>query len=297
MKPTDNELEVLAIEADEEGLLLGEVPNQRAFMNVLRVLQHLGIDGVTLVGEGSPDIVKRIHTANDRLFRPIDKQEGGVHLGFFMFRDLFCRLYVPVIFGNPNIDFMTVLNLSEDQKRWMSKDAEALARFDDQALDLYDFAYGFMEFGHTCPTNDQSKELIYRAHVYLEAAAATATSAYDYCGTLQSALLGAELALKAGLACHGYDDKSLSGVGHNLLKATEALRALEPAFDADRVKRAISGFPNFVQSRYGGPQPDRLEMGHILMKAQYIASEVTRAFTGRNVRLTQPITSARSYPT
>lgn len=298
MKPTDAELENLAIEADDQGLLLGEEPKQRAFQNVLRMLSSLGIDGVPLIGDSSPEIVRRVHNANNRLFRSIDKQEGGVHLGFFMFRDLFSRLYVPLIFGSPNVDFVKLLDLSDDQKRWMSNDAETMARFEDQAFDLFDFAYGFMEFGHTRSVNSRSKELIYRAHVQLEAGAATATSAYDYRGTLQSALLGAELALKAGLSCHGYSDDMLrTKIGHDLVKAAKALGDSEHGFDVDRVTRSVLTFPNFVQSRYGGPQPERRDMGHILMKAQYVASEVTRTFTDRNLRLGQPAAPLRSYPT
>lgn len=297
LRPTDGELETLAIEADDEGLRLGEEPSQRAFKNVLRILAKLGIEGVPLLGDRSPRIVTRIHEANNRLFRPIDQRDGGIHLGFFMFRDLFCRLYVPVIFGSPQIDFWTFLDLSDDQKRWMATDAEAVATFEDQAVDLFDFGYGFMEFGHTRPVTEQSKELIYRAHVQLEAAAATATSAYDYRGTLQSALLGAELALKAGLSANGYSDNELRlKVGHDLLKAANALGDCESNFDTERVSRAVQTFPNFAQSRYSGAQPDRREMGNILMKAQFIASEVTRLFTPRNMRANGSITKLRQYP-
>lgn len=296
-RPTDAELENLAIEADDQGLLLGEKPKQRAFKNVLRMLTILGIDGVPLTGDSSPEIVKRVHRANNRLFRPIDKREGGIHLGFFMFRDLFSRLYVPLVLGSPKVDFVALLDLSDDQKRWMSADTEAMARFEDQAFDLFDFAYGFMEFGHSRPVTDRSRELIYRAHVQLEAAAATATSAYDYRGTLQSALLGAELALKAGLSCHGYSDEMLrQKISHDVVKAAKALGECEPKFDTERVTRSVINFPNFAKSRYGGPQPDRREMGHILMKAQFVASEVTRTFTNRNLRVAQPEQLIRSYP-
>jgi len=297
VRPTDDELEFLAIEADTEGLALGEGPGQRSFSNVLRILGKLGIDGVVLTGERSPEIVKRVHRANNRLFRPIDMRIGGVHLGFFMFRDLFAKLSVPIVMGSPVVDFMTCLDLSDDQKMWLGSDAEAIARFKDQATDLFDFAFGYMEFGDTRSVPSRAKELIYRSHIQLEAAAATATSAYDYRGTLQSALIGAELALKAGLAVHGYSDEDLRRkIGHNLAKAATELGKLEPSFDADLVVRSTGNFPEFAQSRYTGAEPDRREMGHILMKAQYVASEVTRAFTDRNLRQTNSGSYPRSYP-
>lgn len=266
-------------------------------MNVLRMLERLGVDGVILVGSGAPPIVQRVHAANDRLFRTRDKKEGGVHLGFFMFRDLFSQLYVPIAFGSLKIDFVALLDLSDDQKRWLYSDREAWQRFEDQALDLFDFGYGFMEFGQSRPVGERAQELIYRSHVHLEAAAATATSAFDFRGTLQSALLGAELALKAGLAAHGVDDAHLRKVfGHNLEKAARALAEFEPRFEVERVIRAMSSFPDFAQSRYTDPQLSRIETGHIVMKAQYIASEVTRCFTDRNLRRNEPAARARSYP-
>lgn len=297
MRPTIEELEQLAIEADDEGLANGEEPKQRAFRNVLRVLQKLGVDGVSVVGDRSPPIVRRVHAANERLFRLVDMQEGGIHLGFFMFRDLFASLYVPIIFGMPQVDFWSLLDFSDDQKRWIASDTDSLARFDDQCLDLMDFGYGFMEFGHTRQVSDYSKELIYRAHVQLEAAAATATSAFDYRGTLQNALLGTELALKAGLAANGFDEDMLrQRIGHNLKKAATELGNFETGFDTMRVKCAVSTFPDYVKSRYSGRMPSRQQVGDVLMKAQYVASEVTRQFTDRDIRKQQSRTDTRHYP-
>ena len=82
VRPSSAELECLAIEADDEGLLLGEEPKQRAFSNVQRILKRLGVDGIVLVGPRTPPIVQRVHAANDRMFRLVDKRSGGIHLGF-----------------------------------------------------------------------------------------------------------------------------------------------------------------------------------------------------------------------
>jgi hypothetical protein len=160
-----------------------------------------------------------------------------------------------------------------------------------------DSGWGFLEFGYTRSVDERSKELIYRAHVQLEAAAATATGAYDFRGTLQNALLGAELAIKAGLASHGFDDDSLRReFGHDLVKAAAALDKVEVMFDGHRVVHAVRSFPNLVKSRYGGPSPGRVETGEIVMKAQYVASEITRAFTDRNFRQANNMRRPRAYP-
>lgn len=283
--------------ADDEGLAAAESPKQRAFQNVLRVLRCLNIDGVILVGRHAPPIVHRIHRANDLLFRPEDKQEGGIHLGAYMFRDIFSRLYVPLIFGSPQVDFSKLIDLSDYQKKSLDTDPVESARFLDQAVDLMDFGYGWMEFGHGRTIDPRASDLIFRSHVQLEAAAATATGAYDFRGTVQSALLGTELALKAGLAAHGISDKELRlKFGHDLAKAAQHLQSLEPVFDGGRVTRAVCAFPPYVSSRYAGAQPTRMEAGHILMSAQYVASEVTRRFSDRNLRADHPSMPERSYP-
>lgn len=283
--------------ADDEGLAASESPKQRAFQNVLRVLKRLNIDGVVLIGRNAPPIVRRIHKANDQLFRPEDKQAGGIHLGAYMFRDIFSRLYVPIIFGSPRVDFYQLTDLSDHQKSCLDADPVESARFFDQAVDLMDFGYGWMEFGHGRSIDPRSSDLIFRAHVQLEAGAATATGAYDFRGTVQSALLGTELALKAGLAAHGVTDSELKQkFGHDLRKAAKQLHNFEPGFDVARVSRVIKTFPHYVSSRYEGNQPSRIETGHILMGAQYIASEVTRRFSDRDFRCTNPSLPVRSYP-
>lgn len=283
--------------ADDEGLQNGEEPKQRAFQNVMRVLNALNIDGVVLIGKNAPPIVHRIHAANNRLFRMEDKREGGVHLGAFVFRDIFCRLPVPLIFGSPSIDFFQMVDLSDYQKIWLGQSDIDVARLTDQAADLLDFGYGWMEFGHGRSIDERGTSLIFRAHTQLEAAAATATGAYDYRGTIQSALLGAELSIKAGLAAHGVSDDELKALGHNQIKSAKNLAELESDFDLDRVIRVVSLFPDYVKSRYAGESPDRMQTGHILMGAQYIASEVTRLFSDRNIRKDNTSLPDRSYPT
>ncbi len=267
--------------------------------NVGRALKEFGVTGFIMTGRNRPDIVKRAQELNKMLFIPRELQAGGVHLGAFLFRDMFCRLYAPIAFGRAHIDFWELVDLNDFQKAWLASDEHDLARFTDQAADVFDFGYGFMEFGHGRSVDPRGKDLIWRAHVQLEAAAATATSAYDYRGTTQSAILGTELALKAGLAASGISDKELSNrkiIGHNLVAATQKLGSLCQNFDADRVERVVSAFPDYVSSRYNDNPPSREETGHLIMGAQYVASEVTRQFSDRDLRKQDHIFPKRQYP-
>jgi len=294
---TDTELRQAVHAADDEGLAKGEAPKARAFQNVVRALKHLNIEGVIVAGRGKPPIVSRIQRANDALFRKQDQAVGGVHLGAVMFRDLFARFDVPVIFGAPHIDPFEFVDLTEYQNGWLASDPKQLNQFLDQALDLLDFGYGMSEFGQGRSLPPLASDLIYRSHIYLEAAAATATGAFDFRGTMQSALLGSELALKAGLAAHGTpEDELRQKYRHDQRKATRKLGNLEADFDSDRVERVVAGFPDYVATRYAGSQPTRQQVGYVLIGAQYVASEVTRRFSGRDIRKDAGSTHARTYP-
>lgn len=296
---TDEELIEALKRADDEGMRLGEEPPARSLQNIGRALREFGYESFVLMGRGTPLIVERAHKLNDMLFVPKELRSEGMHLGAFMFRDMFCRLYAPIAFGTVRIDFWQMLDLSDFQKQWLADDPEALARFVDQASDILDFGYGWQEFGHGRSIDARGRDLIWRSHVQLEAAAATATTAYDFRGTVQSALLGTELALKAGLAAEGMSDKELSSknkIGHNLEAAATSLAGCCPNFDLDRVIRVVRTFPDFVASRYNLPAPSRVETGNILMGAQYVASEVTRQFSDRDGRKGNPENGPRRYP-
>lgn len=296
---TDEVLVAALKRADDEGIRLGEEPPARSLQNIRRALREFGYESFVLMGQDTPKIVERAQKINDLLFLPKDLKAGGLHLGAFLFRDMFCRLYAPIAFGTAFIDFWQMLDLSDFQKHWLAEDEMSLARFRDQAADVLDFAYGSLEFGHGRQIDPRGTDLIWRAHVQLEAASATATAAFDYRGTVQSSLLGTELALKAGLAASGVSDLEMSRkskIGHSLEAAATRLADFCPNFDLDRVIRVVGTFPNLVASRYNLPAPTRKETGEILMGAQYVASEVTRQFSDRNGRLENPQNGMRQYP-
>lgn len=268
-------------------------------MNVSKALQEFGIEAILMGPKHMvPDISRRAQRINRALFIPKELEVGGLHLGAFLFRDMFCQLYAPITFGTNHIDFWKMLDLSDIQKEWLAEDSEQSARFVDQSIDILDFGFGWSEFGYGKRINDRSKDLIWRAHSQLEASAATAISSCDLSGTIQSALLGTELALKAGLAAHGMTDGELAKkpLGHDLTALAVELAKFETDFDDERVGKVVEKFPNFVESRYNLPTPGRLETGHILMGAQYVAAEVTRQFSDRNGRKDNPSLPPREYP-
>lgn len=290
----DGELLALVLEADESALAKGDSPSQRAFNVVTEVAGKLFLEGAVLMGAGAPPQVLRIHELVKQLYRPEDIAAGGVHLGLFMFRDVYARLSVPVIMGEVRIDPLDHVDLSAIQKRWLQRRESDLRMLWDQFVDLFDFGYGLMEPKAKLP--ELSDRFLGLAHFQLQAAAATLTGAYHRGGAVQSALLAIELMLKGVLAARGYDESRLRKLGHDLGQLAAQVATLESGFDADRVARTIAKFPPLVTNRYDASQPNRVEAGRIVMGAQYVAAESMRQLSDRNFRDGMDHLVPRSWP-
>jgi hypothetical protein len=144
---------------------------------------------------------------------------------------------------------------------------------------------------------ERARELFRLAQFQIEAAAGSLCRQYGYVGATQAGLLSIELASKAALVSAGTDEETLKDkFGHNLLKLAKEVGRVHPAFDVERVTRSLGTMPSYVPNRYSGDQPGRMESGHIVMRAQYIVSEIVRQFGARNFRNECGFDKARSYP-
>jgi hypothetical protein len=83
---------------------------------------------------------------------------------------------------------------------------------------------------------------------------------------------------------------------HDLSAAAYALHDAWATFDIQRVLSTINRLPPFVANRYSAIQPNRVEVGHIVMGAQYIAGEVMRQTAGYSIQQSQPNPTERVYP-
>jgi hypothetical protein len=133
--------------------------------------------------------------------------------------------------------------------------------------------------------------------MHLEAAAATVTAQCDLRGAVQSSLLANELILKAAILFSGFKEAALKDtVGHDTSAMLDILRQHGLFIDFDRTANVLQRMPRFVKNRYSPVQPTRSETGHILMGVQFVASEIIRAISGRNVRAENPSDRPRAYP-
>ena len=296
MKVSEEQLFELLLEADDEAFLAGEDVKHRAWSAPQRVMSKLGYVSYVMAGVGMPAELDRLREMQKQLYRPHDTGVGGVHLGAFMFRDVFAKITVPIVYGRVGVDPFKVTDLNQLQWQWLRSRPADFNSFLDQFIDLFDFGFGLVELGHTRPVEEDCKTLLGLTHFQLQAAAAIVTGAYDFRGAVQSALVAVELALKAGLAAGGMREPKRRKLGHDLPALARTLADQETEMDGARVIGTANSLPAYVANRYAPDQPDRRETGRIVMAAQYIAAEVMRQLTDRDLRADMAPPVARSYP-
>lgn len=293
---SDQDLLKLIVQADDEALQEGSEPKQRFTPVIEKVMKKLNFVGYIMMGANAHPMVQRISKIHSALYRPSDLAIGGIHGGIFMFRDVFARVSVPIIYGQMRIDPLSLVDLSPMQIKWLCSRPSDFQMYLDQFTDVFDFGGGIGNFSEYKPPPKEAMEIFWLAAFQLQAAAAALTVAFDFRGAIQSSIIGAELALKAGLAAAGHDEKGRRTHQHDLSSAAKAFDAAYPTFDLERVLAAVGRLPPYVKNRYSSTQPNRVQTGHIAMNAQFIAGEVMRQVTGYSLRNAEHSPSTRIYP-
>lgn len=265
-----------------------EVPNA--------VMWKLGYISFVMGGVGTPKILKRIRSTFASIYRKQDIVMGG-HIGIFMYRDIFARIAVPIIFGQVAINPFEFVELTPIQLRIIQTEPDQMETYLDQFSDVADVQYGIEELKMPFAKMELVGRFIGLSRLHLHSAAAIVTGGYDYRGAVQAAVLATELALKAGAAAQGLAEKDIKErFGHNNNDTADFVGASWPSFDCARVKRVLAKQPSHVLNRYSAEQPDRLEVGHLVMGAQYVVSEVVRQLSDRDFRSGLNPSAARRYP-
>jgi hypothetical protein len=209
----------LVIEVDDELIQEGVKPFQRPQAAYLRIAQRLQ-PGSSAILQYDP-LFNAVNQMYSELYRPSDLHMPPMHVGAFMFRDVFFPLRIPVIFGSPAInpvDFL--IDVPETQKCWLFTDQRSGLAFFDQVIDLMDFVYGLNNLEKIGQLPDKTMEWWYLAKQQLEAAAATVLGSFNKYAVIQNCCISTELLLKGALMAKGIDEKTLAnkkqGYGHNL---------------------------------------------------------------------------------
>ena len=277
----------LVIEADNELLEQGAKPFQRPLAACSMIANKLG---TSFAIGGPPDpLVDAVHAIYERLYRKLDLLQPPLHVGVFMFRDVFIPIRIPIIYGQPGFSPVMLLNgeLSEEQEAWLFSDQLSGYTFFDQVIDLMDFVYGLDDYLQLSGDASRAVAFWQIAKRQLEGAAATLFGSFDQQSIVQNSCIAVELLLKGALLNHGFTEKELKNpktFGHSLSALAIEVNKCLPNIDGERIALVADRLPHLVANRYDGTQKSRRELGGIAMNAQYVAGEVLRQFSTRNLR-------------
>ena len=299
MKPDDlddEQLLYLVGTTDKELFDAGMDINRRAWevpQAVMRKLDHISF---VMAGAGTPRIFERIRSTFASIYRKQDIAMGG-HIGVFMYRDIFARIGVPMGFGRVGFNPFEFVELTPIQLRIIQTEPDQMETYLDQFFDVADVQYGAQELKKPFAAMELVVRYIRLSRLHLHSASAVLTGGYDHRGAVQAALLATELALKAGAAAQGLSDQQIKRkFEHENSNTADFVGAGWPSFDIARVKRVLATQPRYVGNRYSAAQPDRREVGHLVMGAQYIVAEVVRLMSDRDFRSGVKPPVARRYP-
>ncbi len=294
---TDEQLLFLVGKTDADLFRAGRDIKQRMFEVPRKLMETFGYKGgYVMAGVGKPAILERIEASFRSIYRQQDLAMGG-HIGVFMYRDIFARVSIPLVFGQMGINPFKFVDLTEVQLRIINSEPEEQEIFLDQFSDLADIQYGVDELNGPFAKNELTNRFIGFARLHLHAASAIVTGGYDYRGAVQSGLLAIELALKAAISSGGMDENQIrEKYSHNLLAIVGDIETQWPIFDVARVRAVIKRLPPYVRNRYSPDQPDRRLVGHTVMGAQYIVAEVVRRMSDRDFRQALKPQHSRRYP-
>lgn len=299
MKPDDipdENLLYLVGTTDKKLFDAGEDIKQRYWKVPDEVMKKLGYISYVMAGPGKPAILERIEAAFASIYRKQDIAMGG-HIGIFMYRDIFARIGVPMAYGTVSINPFEHVELTSVQLRIIQTEPEEMETYLDQFSDVADVQYGVSEIKKPFSENELVGRFIGLARLHLHSASAVLTGGYDYRGAVQSSLLATELSLKSGAAALGLDEDEIrKRYGHDNAKIADFVGSGWTRFDLARVKRVIAKQPPYVLNRYSAAQPDRREVGNLVMGAQYAVSEVVRQMCDRDFRRYLKPSVARRYP-
>lgn len=290
------DLQAMVMEVDTVLIEVGIEPFQRPLQACARIADKLGIS--FRIGGMKDEFVEAVHFVYESLYRPDDLYMPPMHIGTVMFRDIFLPLKIPVVLGQVGVDPIKSLHgVPENTIKWIFHSNDTASTFTDQWIDLFDFVYGLDDEAKFNNHPEQAIEFWQLAKQQLEGAAATLLGSIDKYTVIQNSIIAMELLLKGVLLAQGESEANLKRYGHKMGDLVDKACELMPDADHDRLRLVVDRTPQLVERRYQAKDYKRTEIGQIMMDAQFVAGEVMRQFSDRDMRsgLTVESSEGRDY--
>lgn len=269
--------EKFVLEHDERLIAEDAKLHQRPFHVALAWMRENGVSAPLFdpaIWTPLMDIYRKLYPTGD--FNMPNLFEGGVAI-----RDRMYKVKVYVGFGTNRIEPLKSIEISPRElevvfKHYPDDGWRALYG----VADVWDFAYGIDDL-----SRNQGPEalLLSNARSSVASTARTLIGDLDIDSAVQTACLSAELAMKGALASLGWTEKQYRNLGHDLVKAAEALSKAAPRPSDAMLLGACAQFPDYVKTRYADHGLSRKELMSLAMRAQYVAAEAVRRITDRDL--------------
>lgn len=277
------DIDALVLEVDDELIEEGCQPFQRPLNACSKIADRIGI-GFS-IGQKEDSFVEAVHKVYRKLYRSSDLYMPPMHIGTFAFRDIFLPLRVLIVYGQAAVNPMQGMkDVPENILKWVFHKDETGYTLYDQWADLYDFVYAIDDARKIKNQPEQAIELWLLAKQQLEGAAATLLGSIDKYTVIQNSIIAMELLLKGALFANGLSEAEVKRYGHKMVDLVDKACEIMPEADHARLKMVVARTPKLVERRYQMKDYKRTELGQIMMDAQYLAGEVLRQFSDRNMR-------------
>lgn len=303
MRPflSDHELSKRILELDDELIENGCPPCQRRSVVELKLSEELRVSYI--IGKDySPPHVELIDKHFTTYYRKDDLIVPPMHVGAFLFRDIFFPIRIPVVYGKAPINPASFLcQATSSQLELIFGNEASCTTFYDQFIDLFDFSYGLDDLNCENQVKARALELWRLSKWQLEAAAAISLGSFAKEAITQNCCIAVELLLKGAIWQEGIvtDEKDLGNkkeYSHNLPSMARKVGCANNNINSEVLEHVAGEMPRYIKSRYYFEGKSRSELGRLLMLAQLLSGEVLRCYSERNLRLDLAIQD-RTYPT
>lgn len=183
-----------------------------------------------------------------------------------------------------NLDRGLGFDSHEQWSSWCRNDRKIAADSCFSYADTYDLIYGIDDLSHSA--NPDVIALLELVASNLEVIAHTLPNTYISGSVIQPICMAVELALKGVLIHLGLSKSEIKNLGHDHTALWESLISRAGHRDDALIKNIIKRFPDYVNSRYKGPELSRIQIVKLALGAQFIAASALRRVTQRDLALT-----------
>lgn len=216
-------------------------------------------------------------------------QQGGFvgprFTGVFLFQDVFWRVSIPVISGTASVDALDALRIMPlETKRFLTSRRDDIRAYLKLWADCIDYDQGFMQSIQTTSKQSFLGEMIQSTERELNSAVTDLCQQRPNSKAVHSARDASEKALKAYLCHHtGLTHADAKNkFGHSLNKLVQEVSRHAPKSPLVLSQEDLGAFAPY-EDRYTSNQYNRSQLWKAYRVAQFVAAEVLRSITGRNM--------------